>query len=86
MFSEGLIGLIERGVVNNSKKTFYNGRIVTSFIMGSRKLYDFVDDNPSVAFLDASVTNDPVVIARNPKVTAINSAIEVDLTGQVCAG
>jgi acyl-CoA hydrolase len=85
MFSDGLIKLIQSGVVNNSQKKYLPGRIITSFVVGSRKLYDFVDDNPAVVFQDASITNDPTIIGSNPKVTAINAAVEVDLTGQVCA-
>jgi acyl-CoA hydrolase len=86
MFAEGVIPLIEAGVVTNLKKKFLPGKIITSFIVGTRRLYDFVDNNPFVAFMDASVTNNPSIIGSNEKVTAINSAIEVDLSGQVCAG
>ncbi|KAI8610942.1 acetyl-CoA hydrolase/transferase family protein [Chytriomyces sp. MP71] len=85
MFQEGVIPLIKSGVVTNQCKQFLTGKTLTSFIMGSRALYDHVNDNPSIVFYDASVTNDPVLIAQNPRVTAINSAVEVDLTGQVCA-
>lgn len=85
MFSDGLISLLESGVVNNSKKKIHPNRTVASFLVGSKKLYDFVDDNPNVAMLDCAYVNDTAVIRRNPKVTAINSAVEVDLTGQVCA-
>lgn len=85
MFSDGLITLIEAGVVNNSMKRVHPGKVVASFAMGTRKLYDFMDDNPLVQMLDCSYVNDTAVIRRNPKVTAINSAIEIDLTGQVCA-
>eukprot|EP00842_Homolaphlyctis_polyrhiza_P003886 jgi/Hompol1/4499/HPOL_001787-RA len=85
MFAEGLIDLVEAGVVTNLNKQFEAGKIVTSFVMGSKRLYDFVDDNPMVSFLDASVTNNVHLIGTNPAVTAINSAIEVDVTGQVCA-
>ena len=85
MFSDGLITLLESGVVNNSKKRIHPNRTVASFLVGSKKLYDFVDDNPNVAMLDCAYVNDTAVIRRNPKVTAINSAVEVDLTGQVCA-
>ncbi|TVR14402.1 MAG: acetyl-CoA hydrolase/transferase family protein [Balneolaceae bacterium] len=85
MFSDGLIPLIESGIVNNSRKRVHPNRTVSSFLVGTRKLYDFVDDNPNVAMLDCAYVNDTAVIRRNPKVTAINSAIEVDLTGQVCA-
>lgn len=85
MFSDGLIPLIQSGVVNNSKKKIHPGKVVGSFAMGTRKLYDFMDDNPLIQMLDCAYVNDTSVIKRNPKVTAINSAIEIDLTGQVCA-
>ncbi len=85
MFSDGLVDLVEKGVVSNAKKRVHPGKIVSSFTMGSRRLYDFVDDNPFVAMLDVAYVNDTDVIRRNQKVTAINSAIEVDITGQVCA-
>ena len=85
MFSEGLIPLIESGVVNNKNKRKHPGKVVTSFATGTRRLYDFVDDNPLFAFLEAAYVNDTSVIRQHPKVTAINSAIEIDLTGQVCA-
>jgi acyl-CoA hydrolase len=85
MFSDGLVELIERGVVTNTAKAVHPGKTVAAFVMGSRRLYDFVDDNPSVALLDAQYVNDPDVIRRNPRVVAINSAVEIDLTGQVCA-
>ncbi|MEX2462821.1 MAG: acetyl-CoA hydrolase/transferase C-terminal domain-containing protein, partial [Balneolaceae bacterium] len=85
MFSDGMIPLFESGALNNSAKRIHPNRIVSSFLVGSKKLYDFVDDNPNVAMLDCGYVNDTAVIRRNPKVTAINSAIEVDLTGQVCA-
>ncbi|HCN05031.1 MAG TPA: 4-hydroxybutyrate CoA-transferase [Bacteroidetes bacterium] len=85
MFSDGLIDLVESGVVNGRCKTIHPNRIVATFVMGSRRVYDFVDDNPMVTMLDVAYVNDPTVIARNPQMTAINSAIEVDLTGQVCA-
>jgi len=85
MFVERVIELAEKGVVNGRKKRIHPGKIVASFLMGSRKLYDFVDDNPVIAMLDVAYVNNTSVICRNPKVTAINSAIEVDITGQVCA-
>ncbi|MDR8393167.1 4-hydroxybutyrate CoA-transferase [Aliifodinibius sp. S!AR15-10] len=85
MFSDGIIDLVKSGVINNKKKKRHPGKIVSTFLMGSQKLYDFVDDNPQVAMLDVAYTNDTAVIRKNPKVTAINSAVEVDLTGQVCA-
>lgn len=85
MFSDGIIPLVEQGVINGSKKAIHPHTIVSSFVVGSKKLYDFIDDNPSVKMLDFSYVNNTDVIRRNPKVTAINSAIEIDLTGQVCA-
>lgn len=85
MFSDGVVPLVERGVITGSRKRNHPGRIVAGFAMGTRRLFDFLDDNPQVAMLDIGYVNDPEVIRRNPKVTAINSAIEVDLTGQVCA-
>jgi acyl-CoA hydrolase len=85
MFSDGIIPLIEKGVITNQHKKKYRGKTVTSFLLGSRKLYDFVDDNPSVVALNIDYVNDTAVIRTNPKVTAINSAIEVDITGQVCS-
>jgi len=85
MFSDGIIDLIQNGVINNSKKRIHPNKTVTGFAIGTRRLYDFVHDNPAIAFLDIDYVNDPNVIKRNPQVVAINSAIEVDLTGQVCA-
>jgi acyl-CoA hydrolase len=85
MFSNGLIDLVEKGVVTGEDKRVHPGKIVAGFVMGNRKLYDFIDDNPLVAMLDIAYVNDTAVIRRNPKVTSINSAIEIDLTGQVCA-
>lgn len=85
MFSDGLIPLIENGVITNQHKKKHRGKSVTSFLLGSRKLYDFADDNPSIAVLGIDYVNDTSVIRTNPKVTAINSAIEVDITGQVCS-
>ncbi len=85
MFSDGAIPLIESGVINGLRKRSHPGKVVATFVMGTRRVYDFIDDNPQVAMLDVGYTNDTAVIRRNPKVTAINSAIEVDLTGQVCA-
>lgn len=85
MFSDGLIPLIESGVVDNSLKRKHRGKVVSSFAVGTRTMYDFIDDNPLFTFLEASYVNDTAVIRQNPKVTAINSAIEIDLTGQVCS-
>jgi acyl-CoA hydrolase len=85
MLSDGIIPLIETGVITNQHKKKHRGKTVTSFMVGSRKLYDFVDDNPSIVALGIDYVNDTAVIRTNPKVTAINSAIEVDITGQICA-
>ena len=85
MFSEGIVDLVERGVVNGSKKKTNPFKIVSGFAMGTRRLYDFMDNNPEIEMLDIAYVNDTAVIRQNPKVTAINSAIEIDLTGQVCA-
>ncbi len=85
MFSDGVIPLIQSGVINNSMKKIVNGYCVTGFLIGTKKLYDFVNDNPIVKCIDIAYVNDPRVISLNQKVTAINSAIEIDLTGQVCA-
>lgn len=85
MLSDGVIPLIESGVIDNSMKKLNRGKTVTSFMVGTRKLYDFVDDNTSVRVMNINYVNDTSVIRQNPKVIAINSAIEIDLTGQVCA-
>lgn len=85
MFSDGLLPLVESGVVNGKEKQIDKGKIVASFLMGSQKVYDFIDDNPMVAMMDVAHTNGIHVIRKNKKVTAINSALSVDLTGQVCA-
>lgn len=85
MFSDGIIPLIENGAVTNEHKRKHRGKSVTSFLLGTRKLYDFVDDNPSILVLNIDYVNDTAVIRTNPRVTAINSAIEVDITGQVCS-
>ncbi|MGB2757779.1 MAG: acetyl-CoA hydrolase/transferase C-terminal domain-containing protein [Acidimicrobiia bacterium] len=85
MFSDGVRRLVEAGAVTGEAKLIHRGEIVAGFVMGSQKLYDFVDGNPSVRLLDVGYVNDPLVIRRNPLVVAVNSAIEIDLTGQVCA-
>ena len=85
MLSDGVVDLVEKGVVTGEMKRIHPGKIVTAFALGTRHLYDFLDDNPQVAMLDMAYVNDVEVIRRNPKVTAINGAMEVDLTGQVCA-
>ncbi len=85
MLSDGIIDLVEKDVINNKMKRVHPNKTVTSFAVGTRKLYNYIDDNPSFAFLDIDYVNDPHVIRRNPKVIGINSAIEVDITGQVCS-
>jgi 4-hydroxybutyrate CoA-transferase len=85
MFSDGIVPLAEGGVITNRYKTLHPGRTVTSFVNGTRRLYDFVDDNPLVEFHPCDRTNDVALIRLNDGVVAINSAIEIDLTGQVCA-
>jgi acyl-CoA hydrolase len=85
MFSDGVIPLVEKGVITNTQKKVEPGKIVTTFVLGSRKVYDFVHDNPFVSFRDVGWVNDTSVIRKNPKAMAINSAIQIDLTGQVCA-
>ena len=85
MFSDGIIDLINSGVITGELKKKRQYKIVSSFMLGTRRLYDFVDDNPSVEMLDIGYVNDTHIIRQNPKVTAINSALEVDITGQICA-
>jgi acyl-CoA hydrolase len=85
MCSDGVIDLFENDIINNSKKRIHPNKAVTGFAVGTRRLYDYVDDNPAFVFLDIDYVNDPHVIRRNPKVVAVNSAIEVDITGQICA-
>ena len=85
MFSDGVVPLVEKGVINNTEKRVVPDQIVASIVMGTKKVYDFLDDNPQIAMMDCAFVNDVRIIRRNPKVVAINSAIEIDLTGQVCA-
>ena len=85
MLSDGIIDLVEKDVINNKSKARHPNKTITSFAIGTKKLYDYVDDNSSFNFLDIAYVNNPHVIRQNPRVIAINSAIEVDLTGQVCA-
>ena len=85
MFSDGVVDLVEAGVITGELKTLHRGRVVAGFVSGSKKVYDFVNDNPSVQLLDIAYVNDTAVIRRMHKMTAINSAVEIDLTGQVCA-
>lgn len=85
MWSDGAFNLVKKGVIDNSLKKFHRGKVTSAFLIGSREMYDFVDDNMTVLNLEASYINFPINIMRNPKVTAINSAVEIDLSGQVCA-
>ncbi|HTY58341.1 MAG TPA: acetyl-CoA hydrolase/transferase C-terminal domain-containing protein [Bacteroidota bacterium] len=85
MVSDGIIPLVESGVITNMRKTLLPGKIVTSFVLGSQPLFEFIDNNPAMEFRPTQFTNDPFTIARNRMMVAINSAIEIDLTGQVCA-
>jgi acetyl-CoA hydrolase len=85
LFSDGVVELIEKGIINGAKKTLHPGKVIGGFILGSKKLYDFVDNNPIIELHPTEYVNDPFVIAQNEKMISINSAIEVDLTGQVAA-
>ena len=85
MFSDGVVDLYEKGVVTGEKKSIHRGKMVAGFLIGSKKLYDFVDNNPVVEMRPTEYVNDPYVIRQNDRMVAINSAIEVDLSGQVCA-
>ena len=85
MFADGILPLVDKGVVNGRNKKIDKGKMVATFLMGSKNLYDFVHDNPGVAMQDVKYTNRVAIIAKNPKVTAINSALQIDITGQVCA-
>jgi acyl-CoA hydrolase/GNAT superfamily N-acetyltransferase len=85
MITDGIIDLVDSGVINGSKKTLDRGKIVTSFCLGTRRLYDYIDNNPKFSFLPTEYVNDPFIISQHHKMVAINVALEVDLTGQVCA-
>ena len=85
MFADGALELIEKGIINGANKQLDKGKVVASFLLGSQKVYHFIDRNPAVLMKDIKYTNDPYIIARNPAVVSINSAVEIDLTGQVCA-
>ncbi len=85
MFSDGLIDLVQEGVVNGEKKTLHQGKIIAGFVLGTKRSYDFIDNNPIFEFHPQEYVNDPFLISRNSKMVAINSAIEIDLTGQVCS-
>jgi acyl-CoA hydrolase len=83
MCSDGIVDLFEKDIINNRYKKIHPNKTVTGFALGTRRLYDYVDDNPAFQFLDIDYVNDPHVIRRNNKMVAINSAIEIDITGQV---
>ncbi len=85
MFSDGMIDLVEEGIINGEMKTLHQGKIVAGFVLGTKRSYDFLDNNPIFEFHPQEYVNDPFIIAKNNKMVAINSAIEVDLTGQVCS-
>ena len=85
MFADGALELIRRGVIDGSCKKIDTGKVVASFLLGSQDVYDFIHRNPAVQMRDIAYTNDPRIIAQNPRAVAINSAVEIDLTGQVCA-
>lgn len=85
MFSDGVMDLVRMGVINGSKKTLHNGKIVASFIMGSKELYEFANDNPMIYMAPVDYVNDPCVVAQNDNMVSINSCVQVDLMGQVCA-
>lgn len=85
MFADGILPLIERGVITNRNKVVQRGKLVTGFVLGSNALYDFVDDNTDIALTDIEEVNNPAVIRKNPQAVSINSALQIDLSGQVCA-
>ena len=85
LFSDGVVDLVQRGVITGDRKSLHRGKIISGFVLGTQRLYDFVHDNPIIELHPINYVNDPFVIAQNDRMVAINSAIEVDLTGQVCA-
>jgi len=85
LVSDSVIPLIEAGIINGSQKTIHRGKVILGFVLGSKKLFDYIDDNPMFEFHPSKYINDPWIIAQNDKMVAINSAVQVDLTGQVCA-
>ena len=85
MFSDGIIDLIQTGVINNERKTIHPHKVISGFVLGTKRLFDFIHDNPIFEFHPTHYANDPFIIAQNDRMVAINSAIEVDITGQVCA-
>jgi acetyl-CoA hydrolase len=85
LFSDGVMNLVQKGIITNEKKTLHPGKIVAGFLLGTQSLYDFVDDNPIIELHPTEYVNDPFVIAQNDRMVSINSAIEIDITGQICA-
>ncbi|HDN05132.1 MAG TPA: acetyl-CoA hydrolase/transferase family protein [Chloroflexi bacterium] len=85
LFSDGVIDLVEAGVITNTKKTIHPGKIIAGFVLGTKRLYEWVHNNPLIEFLRTEYVNDPFIISQNHRMVAINSAIEIDLTGQICA-
>jgi acyl-CoA hydrolase len=85
MFSDGIIDLVEEGVINGEQKTLHAGKIIAGFVLGTKRAFDYIDNNPIFEFHPQEYVNDPFIIAKNNKMVAINSAIEIDLTGQVCS-
>ena len=85
MFSDGVVKLLEDGIITNEKKSYHQGKIIAGFFFGSKKLYEFVHNNPIFEMHPSDYVNDPFVIARNDNMVAINGAVDVDLTGQVCS-
>jgi len=85
MFSDGIIDLVEKGIITNKKKKLHVGKMIAGFVLGTRRLYDFIDNNPMIEFHPQEYVNDPFIVAQNYKMTAINSCIEIDITGQVCS-
>jgi len=85
MFSDGIVDLVEQGIINGEQKTLHPGKIIAGFVLGTKRVYDFIDNNPVIEFHPQEYVNDPFVISKNKRMIAINSAIEVDLTGQVCS-
>ncbi len=85
MFSDGIVSLVEEGIINGEEKTIHPGKIIVGFVLGTKKVFKFIDNNPVIEFHPQEYVNDPFIIAQNKKMVAINSAIEIDITGQVCA-
>ncbi len=85
MFSDGIVELVQEGIINGEQKSIHHGKIIAGFALGTKKSYDFIDNNPVIEFHPQEYVNDPFIIAQNKKMIAINSAIEIDLTGQVCS-